>query len=107
MIRYSEDRFRLHMNSELVYSTVETPYRPRLTWIGHPPDLGISCQCDTLGIDHARVDSVAELVRRTREDKGLAGEEAGRPMRAFNCPSDVTQPTGTHASENGRSTSSA
>lgn len=57
-IRYSEGRYRLYLNGELAYSSVETPYRPRVIWIGHPADLGVSCQWGTLELDYVRVDCV-------------------------------------------------
>jgi hypothetical protein len=51
-------RCAMYLNGDPAYTSLETPYRPKGIWIGHPADLGTGCAWDTLEVDYVRVESV-------------------------------------------------
>ncbi len=55
-INYSSGQYRLIFDDRPVHTSDSTKYRPQSIWIGHPAELGASCDWDTLQLDYVRVD---------------------------------------------------
>jgi hypothetical protein len=57
-IKYFHSQYTLYFNDHPAYTSLQTPYRPRFIWIGHPADLGTGCLWDTLEVDYIKVESL-------------------------------------------------
>jgi len=57
-IKYVGDQYMLYLDGRLAYTSRPTPYRPRYIWMGHPADLGVDCQWDTLEVDYIKVENL-------------------------------------------------
>jgi hypothetical protein len=57
-IVYSQAQYTLYVNGNGVFTSMESPHRPTLIWMGHPAELDIPCWWDSLQIDFVKVESL-------------------------------------------------